>query len=660
MSPPASTWPQMHTASIELPDIGRTHRTARLALDQKYADLRAIDTPTELERRPGDYPTDQLSDLLQLVGQGIGGRAAFLLLPPRRRRGPAVLRSSRGWSRIEWQAEGDRTTHQRNYMLSRELSELLLEEGEPPIDARGKITFLEDRSEALIAVYDPRGRFLAMLGVVYASDSRPDVGRIRLLQDIVANQLKEVMRPRAVSRLDMQRRVNSRTLPALFVADDMIACLNKGAEIMLAGSSSEPLIGHRLDDFVSAHESDVVAEHLKAIVDGEKERRFVCTLVNFDGRERRVEMNCRRYVWRGAVAVEVMLRELAHYRSYPDPLIETLSEAVWHIRLDKTVPCSSSASAQIHQIRQQGCLVEANRAFAGILGFESVEQLLGRRISSIVSPRVADLICAFVESGYNLRGYEFFLRDPDNEMRSFVVNATGTIENGHLTDVWGSCSESSDRLALERKSVSLQEEQKERIGRDLHDSVAPLLTGMRLLSGDIMQSDTLEADNLKYKIEKIASFAAQATDRLGEIYRGLVPRVLEEKTLAEALELLVESVDTLPGVSVQFAQNDGADVLDKDDKVQLYRIVQEAINNAIKHASAKLIEVALEKHKGMLVLRVRDDGRGFSADVRKIDSLGLQNMRLRSHTVGATLSIDSQPGCGTTITVCMSGGSGRS
>lgn len=646
----------MHTASIQLPDVGTAHRPPRVA--QEYVDRRLIGTSSDTDRRVADYSAEQLSNLLRLVGQGIGGRAAFLLLPPLYGRSPAALRSSRGWSRIEWSAEDNRTLYQRNYLLSRDLRQLIAKENETPTDSRGTVTYREARCEALISIFGARFQFLGILGIVYAKDSKPDAGQIRLLQDIVANQLEDVLPPRAANRLELQRRVNARHLPALFVAEGVIACLNPGAEAMLAGNSAEPLLGHRLDDFVSADECDVVTKHLDAILEGEKERRFVCTLVNFDGSERRVEMHCRRYAWRESIAVEVTLRELTYFRSYPDPLIETLSEAVWHVRMDKPVPCAAPTSTQVNLIRQEGSLVEANRAFAHILGLDSAEQLLGRRLSSVVSPRVADLIRAFVESDYNLRGYEFFVRDRDNSMRSFLVNATGTIENGRLTDVWGSCSEISDRLALERKSVSLQEEQKERIGRDLHDSVAPLLTGMRLLSGDIMQSDTLEADSLKHKIEKIASFAEQATDRLGEIYRGLVPRVLEEKSLAEALDLLVESVDTLPGVSVQFTHQDGADVHEKEDKVQLYRIVQEAINNAIKHASAKLIEVRLAKQKGRLVLQIRDDGRGFSLDIRKFDSLGLQNMRLRAHAVGGTLSIDSEPGRGTTIAVCMALGSG--
>lgn len=642
----------MHTASIELPDLGRPTRPSRLA-PKESVDRRALEPFATTDAWSGDAPSDPLPDLLQLVGQGIGGLAAFLILPPSKRRGPSAARAARGWTRIEWRSESNKTLHHRNYILSKDLRELLLSEHEPPADKRGAVTFSNERSEAIMPVYGPRAQFLGLLGIAYAPGSRPSTGRIRLLQDIVANQLAEIVLPRPAGRLDLQRRVDARALPALYVSDDVIACVNRGAEAMLAGSSTEPLLGHGLDDFVSAPECDLVNGHLEAIIAGEKERRFVCTIVGFDGRERSVEMQCRRHIWRGSVSVEVVLREESAYRSYPDPLIETLSEAVWHVRLDTAVPCSASASSQIDMIRQHGSLVEANRAFADIVRAESLERLLGRRISSIVTKDIVELIGAFIASGYNLRGFEFFLRNQSGGIRSFLVNATGTIENGRLTDVWGSCSEISDRLELERRSVSLQEEQKERIGRDLHDSVAPLLTGMRLLSGDIMQSHSLEADSLKGKIEKIASFAEQATDRLGEIYRGLVPRVLEEKTLAEALDMLVENVDQLPGVSVRFVQKKNADVKDKNDKVQLYRIVQEAINNAIKHASARLIEVSLEQKNGRIVLRVRDDGKGFSADVRKADSLGLQNMRLRAHTVGATLAIDSEPGHGTTISVCM-------
>ncbi len=165
--------------------------------------------------------------------------------------------------------------------------------------------------------------------------------------------------------------------------------------------------------------------------------------------------------------------------------------------------------------------------------------------------------------------------DREKGMRVFSVNASGTVEDGRLTDIWGSCSEITERVDLERKTVALQEQQQERIGRDLHDSVAPLLTGMRLLSGDLMERADFASPNAHSKIQKIANFAEEATQRLGEIYRGLVPRVLEEKNLAEALAMLTESLSGFSGVSVKLSVDMDGDVESQDEKVQLYRIVQD-------------------------------------------------------------------------------------
>src|SRR5690606_41372467 len=112
MSRPASTWPQMHTASIQLPDVGTAHRPPRVA--QEYVDRRLIGTSSDTDRRVAGYSAEQLSNLLRLVGQGIGGRAAFLLLPPRYGRSPAGLRSTRGSSRVERAGDDHRTLSQRN------------------------------------------------------------------------------------------------------------------------------------------------------------------------------------------------------------------------------------------------------------------------------------------------------------------------------------------------------------------------------------------------------------------------------------------------------------------------------------------------------------------------------------------------------------------
>lgn len=554
-----------------------------------------------------------------------------------------------GWSKVEWHADGNRTTRDTNFDLPEALRTRLVLQGIPAVDPRG--SFKVSDGESVVTIIGPSAHFLGYLGISYPDGSEPEPGRVRLLQDIVANQLKGAVMPRPETRRDLQRRVDEKLLPAAVVVDDSVVCLNRRAVFMLGGENAEALTGNRLDDFITTAECDYVREQIGAVVSGQRERRFACTIVGLNGTERRVELQCRRQLWRGSVAVEIVIEELARYRNYPDPLIETISEAVWHIKLDTPIPSSAPLSTQIRQIRRKGSLAEANRSFAKIVRAESIERLLGRRVHNLLSAGVEDLITAFVESDYNLRAYEFYLRDAENGLRSFLINATGTVENGRLTDIWGSCSEVADRLEMDRRSVTLQEEQTERIGRDLHDSVAPLLTGMRLLSGDIMHSETSDPANLKFKIEKIANFAEQATDRLGEIYRGLVPRVLEENTLARALEIYAESANELPNVTVRFTQRNGADVDGKDDKIQLYRIVQEAVNNAIKHAEARAIDVFLEKENGRLVLRVCDDGKGFDVDVKKADSLGLQNMRLRANAVGAAFSITSKPGQGTTITV---------
>jgi signal transduction histidine kinase len=103
---------------------------------------------------------------------------------------------------------------------------------------------------------------------------------------------------------------------------------------------------------------------------------------------------------------------------------------------------------------------------------------------------------------------------------------------------------------------------------------------------------------------------------------------------------------------------DGTPELDSTVEVELYRIVQEALNNALRHAKADTVEVELDAREGVITIIVRDDGVGFDPSARAIRErrLGLTSMRERAERLGGTFRVESSPGAGTTVSVEVPGG----
>src|SRR5690606_18510508 len=133
----------------------------------------------------------------------------------------------------------------------------------------------------------------------------------------------------------------------------------------------------------------------------------------------------------------------------------------------------------------------ANPVMARLMRVPVTEALVGRPIAE-VAPCIRrglakELMRDFVEAGYSLRNRETSLSWANGAPRHFIVNAVGTVEKGRLVRIWGSIIEVTDRVELERQMVKELERQQHQIGRDLHDGVGQFLTGVRMLSTNLME-----------------------------------------------------------------------------------------------------------------------------------------------------------------------------
>lgn len=204
----------------------------------------------------------------------------------------------------------------------------------------------------------------------------------------------------------------------------------------------------------------------------------------------------------------------------------------------------------------------------------------------------------------------------------------------------------SERAHTARAVLRGQEEERARIARDLHDEANQSLTGL-LLRLEAAGHDAPPA--LAAELQETKALAGQAMQELLRLARELRPAALDDHGLVVALRAQVDRFRTPSGVRARLdiTPADALADLDDDQQLVVYRIVQESLSNVARHADARHVTVEAVRDASGPVVRVCDDGRGFTD--RRDGGLGLDGMRERARLVGGRLDVRSRPGAGTTV-----------
>ncbi|ALV31221.1 sensor histidine kinase [Streptomyces sp. CdTB01] len=205
-----------------------------------------------------------------------------------------------------------------------------------------------------------------------------------------------------------------------------------------------------------------------------------------------------------------------------------------------------------------------------------------------------------------------------------------------------------ERLEHERASSSArvllaQEAERRRIAQELHDEVGQSMTAILLA----LERAADEADEpLRGELRQAQEITRGSLDEVRRLVRRLRPGVLEDLGLISALTSLTTEFATHVGLRVVRRFDTGLPALDQQTELVLYRVAQEALTNAARHAEAGQVEVSLHGTGEAVVLAVADDGRGSGVAQ---EGAGIRGMRERALLIGATLDVTSQPQAGTTV-----------
>ena len=208
--------------------------------------------------------------------------------------------------------------------------------------------------------------------------------------------------------------------------------------------------------------------------------------------------------------------------------------------------------------------------------------------------------------------------------------------------------------ALERDIVDVSEHEQRRIGQDLHDGLCQVLAGIGCAV--TMLKDDLHAKSLPEAAtaEEIEGYIRDAAAEARDLARGIFPVLKDAMGLEIALEELASVARKLYHRQVIFSCPDEIQIWDPDAAMHLYRIAQEALSNAMKHAKAKEVRIILRVEGPDILLTVEDDGLGIPEHARSVSSgMGLRTMLYRSKQIGAQLDVRRGESRGTIVSCRM-------
>lgn len=197
----------------------------------------------------------------------------------------------------------------------------------------------------------------------------------------------------------------------------------------------------------------------------------------------------------------------------------------------------------------------------------------------------------------------------------------------------------SVRRDLEKRILEIGNEERRRIGRDLHDGLGQMLTGIRMISENLARK--LKANGVPgaEEVQEISDMIKEADEYTRTLSRDMVQVDLEKKGLSVALQNTCERVEKMAGIACKYIESGDIEIDNHTLALHLYRIVQEGLNNVIKHADAKNIQVRISKNDQHISLIIDDDGRGFDMNEAQFQGSGIQIMKYRAGIMGGILEI---------------------
>ena len=298
-------------------------------------------------------------------------------------------------------------------------------------------------------------------------------------------------------------------------------------------------------------------------------------------------------------------------------------------------------------LRRDGTILDFKPANEGPLATPSTE-LIGKNLNDLLPVQVAAQVMHYLELTLKTGQVQTFSCQhllPEH-LRDFEARSVVCGESEVLAVV----RDVTERKRLEKEIIEISSREQQRIGQDLHDGLGQHLTGITFLTKALERKLTAKSPAEATEAAEIGRLVMQALSQTRNLARGLFPVELERNGLVSALQELAASFERLYHIECSFICAAGVQITNNVLATHLFRIVQEAINNSVKHGKAQTIRVTLAGEAERTVLTITDNGSGFDPAIRS-DGLGLKIMQYRARRIGGTFDIQARAEGGTTVTV---------
>jgi two-component system, LuxR family, sensor kinase FixL len=305
-------------------------------------------------------------------------------------------------------------------------------------------------------------------------------------------------------------------------------------------------------------------------------------------------------------------------------------------------------------IDERGVIESLNVAAENIFGYTAAE-LIGQNVSQLMPAPYHDAHDGYL-ANYRQTGHPKIIgigREvvgkrkngevfPMDLSVSEVRLATRRLFTGFVRDI-------TERKRLEKEILEISNREQQRIGQDLHDGLCQELAGIELMCQVQQQKLASRSKAEAERVAEIARHVRQAISHTRDLARGLSPVELQAEGLMSALQELAVNVEKMFRIECRYECERPVLIHNSSAATHLYRIAQEAINNAVKHGKAKMVVVSLESNGNQAALTVVDDGIGFPKELRQNTGMGLRIMKYRADMIGGALELRRANGRGTVV-----------
>jgi len=499
----------------------------------------------------------------------------------------------------------------------------------------------------------------------------------RTISSALQRSEDEVRERRRVEELMRQSEQRFRTVAE--TATDTIITIDQNSRILFANSSAEHLFGYSQqellgqpmtmlmpDRFRGMHEQ-ALADYLKT---GKRQNTWdsmELTGLHRDGKELSLEVAFGEVRENGEHTFTGIIRDISE-RKRADEAVRS-SERRFSSAFNANPTLSTISTLD-------GRFLNVNERFVETSGF-SREEVVGKTALEIGMWPNPDnrlrLMQALKEKGY-VRGFEVELRTKSGERRMLLLSVERIELEGQpcllhsgqdITDrtlAEAALRHSEERLrALSARVQYVREEEGKRIARAIHDELGGALTGLRWDLEGIAENlagspNGKNATEIRDKIPPMLDLIESTINTVRRISSDLRPPFLDDLGLIAAIEWQLQQFQTRTGIDCDFETTLEKWDLDPDRATAVFRILQEILTNVLRHSEATQVQVEIHSESDMIVLSVRDNGRGITeSDKTNPRSLGLLGMRERALFFGGEVVIAGETGKGTTVAVRVPG-----